>query len=498
MAEQTPTLSITTLSIKKLKPAEYNPRKIDQDELQRLATSIKEFGFVDPVIVNKDMTIIGGHQRVKAAKLLGWSDVPCNVLDLTKTQERVLNLALNKISGRWDEELLTKLLQEIKKEDALELTGFSEDELKALENDLYMEKFGNTTEDLKGSLNETFIVPPFSVLDSKQGYWRARKRVWDALIDDRGETRTKAGTKYGSLLGNLGKGSGISLFDPVLAEVCYRWFSPNGASILDPFAGGACRGLVASMIGKKYTGIDLRPEQIAFNGEAATRLKTDGATWHAGNSNDMDDILAKDDRFDMVFTCPPYYDLEEYSDDPKDLSNLKTYEDFLDEYKSIFIKAAARLKENRFLVVVVGDLRDKKGKIRNFVGDNVRIMQEAGLMYYNEIILATPIGASALRARRNFRTRKVTKLHQNVLIFFKGQEPDIGESMGAISAEMSASKVSQTLKGFEKVLVFFKGDADAIKGDFPVDEIGDDVEFQALLDQTINQYAEEIREAEEE
>lgn len=126
-------IEIEKVSIGKLKPAPYNPRKIDGATLERLARGMEEFGIVDPIIINKDGTVIGGHQRIKAAEKLGMKEIPCVRLDLDKTREKALNLALSKISGEWDIDLLKELLIEL---DAgaidIELTGFTDKELEKL------------------------------------------------------------------------------------------------------------------------------------------------------------------------------------------------------------------------------------------------------------------------------------------------------------------------------------------------------------------------------
>ena len=121
-----------------------------------------------------------------------------------------------------------------------------------------------------------------------------------------------------------------------------------------------------------------------------------------------------------MFSCPPYADLEVYSDDPKDISGL-SYEDFKPAYLDIITKACAKLKEDRFACFVVGDVRDKSGNYYNFVGDTVECFKAAGLHYYNEAIMVTPIGTLPIRAGRQFdATRKLGKGHQNVLVFVKG------------------------------------------------------------------------------
>lgn len=109
-------MKIEEIEITKLNPAPYNPRTITKEEFAGLKKSLATFGFVDPAIVNKDMTIIGGHQRVKAALELGYTTVPCNVLDLDKKTEKKLNIVLNSqsISGKNDQIKLDELLEELK------------------------------------------------------------------------------------------------------------------------------------------------------------------------------------------------------------------------------------------------------------------------------------------------------------------------------------------------------------------------------------------------
>lgn len=126
-------LPIGTLPTKTLAAmaAPYNPRKITDDDLNRLRRSLKKFGLVDPIIVNRiSNTIVGGHQRVKAALAEGFEEMPVAYVDLDEPEERALNLSLNKISGEWDEPLLTDLLLELEKMGAdLSDTGFSEADL---------------------------------------------------------------------------------------------------------------------------------------------------------------------------------------------------------------------------------------------------------------------------------------------------------------------------------------------------------------------------------
>ena len=123
-------------NIDELNPAEYNPRKRLQpgdEEYERLKTSIETFGYVDPIIINADGTVIGGHQRLFVLRDLGYSEADVAVVDLSKADEKALNIALNKISGEWDEEKLAEIFAELDAEGYdLSLTGFGEDELSGL------------------------------------------------------------------------------------------------------------------------------------------------------------------------------------------------------------------------------------------------------------------------------------------------------------------------------------------------------------------------------
>ena len=121
-------MEIKNIAIKDLQPASYNPRHINEIELTKLKKSILEFGFVEPVVVNVDNKIIGGHQRVKAAISLGWDEVPCFVVNLTPEREKILNLALNRIQGEWDYNKLYDLLVNLPDED-IKLSGFDRSEM---------------------------------------------------------------------------------------------------------------------------------------------------------------------------------------------------------------------------------------------------------------------------------------------------------------------------------------------------------------------------------
>src|ERR1700724_846450 len=159
-------------------------------------------------------------------------------------------------------------------------------------------------------------------------------------------------------------GAGTSVFDPVLCELMYRWFCPDHGHILDPFAGGSVRGIVATTLGYRYTGVELRREQIIANDKQAKHIK-ESPTWILGDSSRIGEILPEGALYDFIWSCPPYYDLEVYSNKDADGSAKQTYPEFMVWYRNIFRQCIERLKNNRFLAVVVGEIRDKTGPYNN-------------------------------------------------------------------------------------------------------------------------------------
>jgi DNA modification methylase len=145
------------IPINKLIPASYNPRKKlkpGDKEFEKIKNSIQEFGYVDPVIVNKDMTVIGGHQRVTVLKTLGYTEIDCVIIDIDKTKEKALNIALNKISGEWDKELLADLIKDLQSQDFdIEFTGFEPPEIDELFSQVHSKDVDEDDFDIDEELN---------------------------------------------------------------------------------------------------------------------------------------------------------------------------------------------------------------------------------------------------------------------------------------------------------------------------------------------------------
>lgn len=288
-------------------------------------------------------------------------------------------------------------------------------------------------EDVK--VNETladrYLLAPTTVLNKRSPEWSSLKRKWlkigikselGRIESINKELRGSDKTNYKYLdrykYTSAGVGNTVSIFDPVVCEIIYKWFCPDGGLILDPFAGGSVRGIVANYLGCKYTGIELRQEQVDSNREQALNILeiTNQPNWHVGDSNKVLDDFNKE--FDLLFSCPPYMNLEVYSNLPDDLSTMSD-DDFITVYESIINKSCKLLKSGGYAVFVVGDLRDKQGYYKDFTGITKQAFIKSGMKLYNELILVEPVGTKAMTMERGFKNGKLAKVHQNIYIFKK-------------------------------------------------------------------------------
>jgi len=446
----------------------FDPRNYrihDEKNKRIIRKSLEDCGAGRSVLVDKNNVLIAGNGVYEQAQTLGLkvkfieSDgkelIVVKRTDLSTDDERRKLLAL---ADNYSSDLSAFDIEAI-------LEDFSGNDLDAWEFDLSDIDIDDELIELDnkraGCLKDRFIIPPFSVLDSKQGIWQNRKQAWlnlgikselgrdkeitysmssqpPRVYEIRNQLREKNGKdpSWDELIDycrkhNVPVMEGTSIFDPVLCELTYRWFNIPEGTILDPFAGGSVRGIVAAKLDMPYFGVDLRQEQIEANGVNATDVLTEKMKyypiWKCGDSleiiNHFPELKA-----DLIFSCPPYADLEVYSEDPRDLSNME-YEKFLETYRSIIKKSCEILNHNRFAVFVVGEVRDKNGIYRNFISETIEAFQQAGLQYYNEMILVTTIGSLAIRVTKQFNVgRKIGKHHQNVLVFYKGDPKKIRDN----------------------------------------------------------------------
>lgn len=497
--------------VDKLRAHPKNYKTHPEEQLVHIGKSLNAFGYYKNIVVAKDGTILAGHGVWEAAKKNGQKKIPVRRLAIGPNTTAALKIiAADNELGRLaqtDDRQLAEILRVVA-DDGSGLIGTGYDE-KSLAELLLRSRPLNETDTAPPSpvatLRERFGIPPFSVLDARQGYWQDRKRAWialgirsevgrgnalafttgangaSALIDKRTGARAmekearllfsasadtdfyikkramekKTGRKmttaeYAQI--HVSEGAinhGSSIFDPVICELAYRWFCTPGGTVLDPFAGGSVRGIVAAELGRTYVGVELREEQVKSNREQLAILKKEARTrisWRVGDSTELEKIVDDSLFADLVFTCPPYGDLETYSDDPRDLST-KTHEDFLTSYRKVIAKSCEHLKNDRFAVVVVGDFRDKKGTYRNFIGDTVAAFQDAGLAFYNDAVLVTAIGSGSMRAGNYFETsRKLAKTHQNVLVFLKGDAKRATAAIGKVEFGEIGEGLGEVLK----------------------------------------------------
>lgn len=270
---------------------------------------------------------------------------------------------------------------------------------------------------------EAFVAPPLSVIDAAAGYWQTRKRAWFA---DYPCLATAIGRDDigGSGFGHLAKSTDdtsrriaapsaetATVFDPVLAELAYTWWTQPGDVVYDPFAGGPARGLVAGALGRRYVGVDISERQVDANESSAA---PGDVRWVAGDSTTIAPPAC-----DFVFSCPPYGSLERYSNDPRDLSTM-SFDEFRSAYTNAIARAVDALRSDRFAAFVVGNYKERR-RLRDLVGLTVHAFVKSGAEYYADIAYVPPVGSAALRAAASFpTTRRPMPRHQVMLVFAKG------------------------------------------------------------------------------
>lgn len=439
-------MTIERINIDQIKLNKDNPRVIKDDKFNKLVKSIKDFPEmldVRPIVVDDDMIVLGGNMRLKACEKAGLTEVPIiRFSNLTDEKKKEFIIKDNIGYGEWDFDII--------------LEDWNKDML--LDFGLDIPRNKSSVEVAKNTLSDGFIIPPFSILDSRSGDWQKRKVAWKTLINDNGESRENTlgeikQMEYGDIskrtTGRVqGMAPSVSILDPVLSEVLCLWFAPKKSKIIDPFAGDTVFGYVSSYLGHNFTGIEIREEQSRLNNERTN----ENAIYHNDDGQNIDKYIETETQ-DFIFSCPPYYDLEQYSELKNDASNQETYEDFIKILDNAFTKSIKCLKPNRFAAIVVGDIRDKNGYYYNFHEDIKFIFNKSGMPLYNELILIEMGGTAALRAGSMMKNRKTVKTNQNVLVFFKPDEdkkPDI-----------------QSV--YRKIFLFYKGDPKKIKNEF--DEI---------------------------
>tara|TARA_R100001463_G_scaffold3730_5_gene14849 strand:+ start:1872 stop:3131 length:1260 start_codon:yes stop_codon:yes gene_type:complete len=398
---------IEKVDIRQIQSNSSNPRIIKDYKFKKLISSIQSFPEMlklRPIIVDKDNIILGGNMRYKACLEVGLKEVYIIKADkLTAKQQQEFIIKDNVGFGEWDWDILANEW-DIKELEDWGLDSFPFEEEKEKE--------------IHGKLTDKFVVPPFSILDTRQGYWKDRKIMWHNLINDKGESRENT-LSESELMSNIN--NGVSILDPVLAEIANKWFGVENGKTFDCFAGDSVFGYVSDAMGNTFTGIELRQEQTDLNND---RLQNSKSKYICDDGQNVAKHIKANSQ-DLLFSCPPYFDLEVYSDLKNDASNQKEYKDFLTIIDNAFTAALSCLKENRFAVIVVGDIRANNGFYRGFTDDVKVIFTKNNAKLYNEMIIVESIGTLPQRVGRYMNNRKIGKCHQNVLVFYKGNPKEI-------------------------------------------------------------------------
>lgn len=281
---------------------------------------------------------------------------------------------------------------------------------KLLENNLDnikadLDLFGNEHKRL--SMTERIGFVPISIW---QPNWEVVKTL-KALVGDAGETRNLVGRK----MQLLGSKYTTSIFNPHLAQMILSAYCPPKAKIYDAFAGGGTRGFIASAMGHDYTGVEIRQEEVDRIKAQQVELKTPFSI----ECCDSRLYEINQGKYDFSYSCPPYYNLEVYSDIVGDMSNVATYDEFLGMLKQSLEVTYRGLKPDSLCVWVVGNLRRNNGSLIHLNGDTARLGREVGFQLWDELVFWGASGAAAQRAGQFVANRKSVRVHEYIIIFKK-------------------------------------------------------------------------------
>lgn len=240
--------------------------------------------------------------------------------------------------------------------------------------------------------------------------WTITKKLKE-WVGDAGQSREL----QGKALALLGSKYTTSIFNPHLAQMILSAYVPSNQRIYDPFAGGGTRGLVAAAMGHDYTGVEIRQNEvdrlIERQKELGVEFKIDCA--------DSQFYAVQPEYFDFAYTCPPYYDLEVYSAQEGDMSNVSTYEEFLEMLGNSLGVTYTGLKSGSLFIMVVGNFRDKKGNLRHFSGDAIRLGKEVGFVLHDELVFWGASDIAYQRLGQFVANRRSVRVHKFIIVFKK-------------------------------------------------------------------------------
>lgn len=257
---------------------------------------------------------------------------------------------------------------------------------------------------IQGTLSSDTIIPqdgffdimPMTTWDID---WEETKILKD-YVGDVGSTRNLKNPKIHFWTISNDDKDKPSIFNPYLAKLILRAYAPKDSKIYDPFAGGGTRAIISSTMGYDYTGVEIRKEEVESINKRKNELKLKYKIIHDDSAK-----IVFHNTFDFSFTCPPYYNLEEYNGGNNDISMANTYHDFLKMLKPIVENTYKSLKNDTFSIWVVNNFRNKNGDLIHFNGNLVRMAEEIGFRLYDEIIVNSYSNVAKTRVKQ-FRVSK--------------------------------------------------------------------------------------------
>jgi len=257
---------------------------------------------------------------------------------------------------------------------------------------------------------------------SRDGCWQGNSGMSNVILS------TKE-IKDGEIVHTKGKSfnGNASVLDPLACEVILRFFMPtNGKRVYNPFGGGVQFGFVSGWYGYEYVSSEIRQNQCDANNILCQDFKS--AKWVKSDSSTYE----PEGKFDLCFSCPPYYKVEEYLDydgvSPEgELNSIPTYSEFRDTLFAGYKKAIEALNDNCFFVIMTGDSRDKNGAYYGCEAEHELFFKEQGLHIYNKIVYLECEFTRLAQAKITLNYRKFPKREQKILVFYKGDISKIRE-----------------------------------------------------------------------
>ncbi len=233
------------------------------------------------------------------------------------------------------------------------------------------------------------------------------------LINDKSQARETLNSNRSDRRHGVNNGK-CSVFNPQLAQMILAAYAPMNGKIYDPFGGGGTRGYIATKMGYDYTGVEIRKEEY-------NRVLAQMKEWNLNFKFILADSVEyrPNESFDFIYTCPPYYDLEVYSDMEEDLSNAPSYMEYLNMLQKVLKNCYDVLKKDSFAVFVVGNFRNKKGELEHLNGDLITKAKEVGFKLWDELIWMGASNVALTRCGKFEKNRKSVRMHEYIIILKK-------------------------------------------------------------------------------